>query len=405
MAKIDQINFKGKTALIRADLNVPLKDGSVRDDSRIMASLPSIQHVLKNGGAVVLMSHLGRPQKEKTEDGRIQVGKYSLKQIVPALEKALGQEVKFAGDVGGELSKKMAGDLKSGEVLLIENTRFEEGESSGSEDLANRLAQLGDIFINDAFGTAHRAHASNTQVARYFPRAKKAFGFLMEKELTEAEKIIHSPEKPFTVVLGGAKVSDKILLIEKLIERADHLLIGGGMAYTFILANGGRIGKSIAEPDKVPYVKTILKKARDKGTEVHLPLDTLTADEFSAEAEARLFKSSEIPDDQMGLDIGPKTIQSFSEIIRQSRTLFWNGPMGVFEMPAFKNGTLEIARSISTATTVGAYSLIGGGDSVAAVNKFGLGKNMSYLSTGGGAMLTLLEGSPLPAVEAMEEGV
>ncbi len=402
MSTIQQIDFSNKKAIIRADLNVPIKDGKISDDSRIVASLPTIQHVLENGGAVILMSHLGRPTKDLNEDGSIKKEKYSLAPVAKELGQLLNTNVLLANDFGGAESQSKAADLKSGEILLLENTRFETGEGKGDEQLAKRLAKLADVYINDAFGTAHRAHASTYKVATLFPADKKAFGFLMNKELEEARKITEQPKKPYTVILGGAKVSDKLLLIEKLVPKADHLLIGGGMAYTFIKAKGGQIGKSLCEEDKIELVRGIMKKAEENNCSIHLPVDTIAADEFKEDANKKLVSTSEIPENLMGLDIGPKTILQYSKIIAESATIFWNGPMGVFEMPPYATGTVKIAEAISDSTAKGAYSLIGGGDSVAAVNKFGLGDKMSYLSTGGGAMLTLLEGTVLPAVEAMK---
>ncbi|TVQ45179.1 MAG: phosphoglycerate kinase [Saprospirales bacterium] len=403
MSKIQQIDFNNKKTIIRADLNVPLKNGKITDNSRIVASLPTIQHVINNGSAVILMSHLGRPEKDLNEDGSIKKEKYSLAPVAKELKNLLNTTVLLSSDFGGIDSQTKASELKSGQVLLLENSRFEKGEGKGDEQLASQLAKLADIFINDAFGTAHRAHASTYKIASLFPQDKKAFGFLMDKELEEARKITENPKKPYTVILGGAKVSDKLQLIEKLVPKADHLLIGGGMAYTFIKAKGGQIGKSLCEEDKIDLVLGIIQKAEENNCSIHLPIDTIAADEFKDDANKEVVSTSEIPENLMGLDIGPKTIEKYRKIIAESVTIFWNGPMGVFEMSSFANGTIKVAEAIGNATSKGAYSLIGGGDSVAAVNKFQMGEMMSFLSTGGGAMLTLLEGTPLPAVEAMEK--
>ena len=403
MNQLTDLNFNGKKALIRADLNVPIKEGRIGDNSRIMGSLPTIHHILDQGGAVILMSHLGRPEKDKTEDGKIKRDKYSLKPVVDELAKLTGKKVSLSTDTGGQDSKSLSNSLKAGEILVLENTRFESGEGKGDPELAENLASLADYYINDAFGTAHRAHASTTTVAKFFDEDKKAIGMLMGKELKEAKNVTDSPKRPYTVILGGAKVSDKLLLIKNLIAKADHLLIGGGMAYTFIKAKGGKIGKSLCEDDRLELVIEIMAEAEKNKCTIHLPVDTIAADAFSEAANTSKVKTSEIPDDLMGLDIGPETIKRYSKIILESSTLFWNGPMGVFEIKPFSKGTIEVAKAIAKATAQGAYSLIGGGDSVSAVNKFGMGDQMSYLSTGGGAMLTLLEGSPLPAIDAIME--
>lgn len=399
--KLQQLNLNGKKVLLRADLNAPIKDGKVTDDSRILASLETIQFIHQKGGSVILMSHLGRPEKKLLPDGSLDKKAFSMSPVVSELKKHLSVNVILAADVAGPDSEKLAKDLKAGDVLVLENTRFEAGEKSGSEELAKKMGGLADCYVNDAFGTAHRAHASTTTVAKYFESDKRAFGFLMQKELEEAKKITESPERPYTVILGGAKVSDKILLIEKLMEKADNILIGGGMAYTFLFAKGGKIGKSLCEQDKTDLVLEILEKAKKRGVEIFLPVDAVGAKTIDENSETQVFSAENISDDYMGLDIGPSTVKKFNEIILQSKTVLWNGPMGVFEVSPFAKGTIEVAKSIANATEQGAYSLIGGGDSVAAVNKFGMQNQMSFLSTGGGAMLTLLEGSPLPAVEAM----
>ncbi len=400
--KFDEIQFKGKKALVRADLNVPIKNGEIADNTRITACLPTVEKILQNGGAVILMSHLGRPQKKRKEDGSIDREQFTLRPVAEEIAKLTGKEVALAEDVAGEDSQKKAANLKAGSILVIENTRFEEGESAGDEALAKRMADMADIYINDAFGTAHREHASTATVARFFSRENKAFGLLMDRELREASRVSSDPKRPYTVILGGAKVSDKIQLIENLLPRANNLLIGGGMAYTFLKAKGGRIGKSILEEDQIPLVKRIMEKAKESGVNIHLPIDVTAASEFSENAQVKTLPANEIEEGFMGLDIGPKTVKSFAEVINGSKTIFWNGPMGVFEMKPFASGTIEVAKAIGEATKNGAYSLIGGGDSVAAVIQFGMQDKMSFLSTGGGAMLTLLEGSELPAIKAME---
>jgi len=396
MKTIDQVNFSGKKALIRVDFNVPLdKDYNITDDNRITAALPTIQKILKEGGAVILMSHLGRPKDGPTE-------KYSLKHVVKHLSDLLGQQVEFADDCIGEQAIEKAKDLKAGEVLLLENLRFYKEEEKGDKDFAEKLSKLGDVYVNDAFGTAHRAHASTAVIAQFFPNAKY-FGYLMAGELANAEKILNGAEKPFTAIMGGAKVSDKIELIEKLLEKVDNLIIGGGMAYTFAKAQGGTIGNSLLEADKQELALSLLEKAKAKGVNIILPTDTIIADDFANDAKTDIAPTKAIPDGWQGLDIGPETVKAFSAVIEESKTLLWNGPMGVFEMESFDKGTKAVAEAVVRATQKGAFSLIGGGDSAAAVAKFNLSNDVSYVSTGGGALLEYMEGKELPGVKAINE--
>lgn len=396
------INFQDQRALIRVDFNVPLdKQYQITDDTRIREALPTIQHILDQGGAVVLMSHLGRPLEKLKEDGSVNTEKFTLRHLVPHLEQVLGRPVKFAADCVGEIPNLLAAALKPGEVLLLENTRFHPEEENGDPEFAEKLAQLGDVFINDAFGTAHRAHASTTIVANYFDAAHKSFGMLMEREITNANKVLHGAEKPVCAITGGAKVSDKILLLEKFLDTADIIIIGGGMAYTFFKAQGGHIGNSLLEEERLDTAKDFLEKARAKGVEVLLPADSVCADKFAADANTQTAPSDQIPDSWMGLDIGPEAVKTFSEAVSRAKTIIWNGPMGVFEMPAFAGGTKAIAESVAQATQNGAFSLVGGGDSVAAVNQLGLAEQVSFVSTGGGAMLEFLEGKELPGIKAI----
>ena len=396
MKTIDQINFSGKKALIRVDFNVPFDENfNITDDNRMTAALPTIKKILKDGGSVILMSHLGRP-KDGPND------KDSLKHVVPHLAKLLGQDVKFADDCIGDDAVKQAGALQAGEVLLLENLRFYKQEEKGDKDFAEKLSKLGDVYVNDAFGTAHRAHASTAIIAQFFPNAKY-FGYLMAGELANAEKVLNGAAKPFTAIMGGSKVSDKILLIEKLLDKVDNLIIGGGMAYTFAKANGGTIGTSLVEMDKLQLALDIVQKAKDKGVKLYLPLDNVIADDFSNNANTNTAKTGEIPDNWMGLDIGPETVKVFSKVVEDSKTILWNGPMGVFEMEKFLIGTKAIADAVVTATKNGAFSLIGGGDSAAAVSKFNLTEDVSYVSTGGGALLEYMEGKELPGVKAINE--
>lgn len=404
MTHIESFNFKNFRALIRVDFNVPLNDKfEITDDTRMQASLPTIQKVLKDGGAAIIMTHFGRP---KSNLQSVKLGaeeKYSTKHLVSHLSKLLGREVLFADDCGSENAYKMAKSIKAGEVLLLENTRFYGEETKGDEEFAQMLATLGDVYINDAFGSAHRAHSSTTQVAKYFASDKKMFGYLMDAEVTNAEKVLHKAEKPFSAIVGGAKVSDKILILENLLNIANDVIIGGGMAYTFFKAQGGLIGKSLVEEDKLDLAVSLLAKAKEKGVNIHLPIDSIVADNFSNDAHIKTADSDKIEDGWMGLDIGPKAIEAFSQVILKSKTILWNGPMGVFEMSNFSKGTETIAKKVAESTSNGAFSLIGGGDSVAAINQFNLNEEVSFISTGGGAMLEYFEGKKLPGIEAIKQ--
>ena len=397
MSKFSDFNFKGHKALIRVDFNVPLNDKfEITDDTRMTAAVPTIQKILKDGGSVILMSHLGRPKDGPTD-------KYSLKHLVNHLIKLLsGVTVKFAEDCIGEVAEKAAAALQPGEVLLLENLRFYKEEEKGDKGFAEKLSKLGDVYVNDAFGTAHRAHASTAVIAEFYPADKRMFGLLMEAEVGNAEKVLHGSAKPFTAILGGAKVSDKILIIENLMEKANNIIIGGGMAYTFLKAQGKEIGSSLCEAEKLDLALDLLAKAKAKGVQLILPVDSVAADKFAADANTQTVSNDNIPAGWMGLDIGPKSVALFSETIQQSKTILWNGPMGVFEMKAFQNGTKAIADAIVLATSQGAFSLVGGGDSVAAVNQFGLAEKVSYVSTGGGAMLEYFEGKTLPGIAAVK---
>ena len=395
-------DYKNKRVLMRVDFNVPLNDQrQITDDTRIRKALPTIKTVLDAGGAVILMSHLGRPQKGLKADGSIDVDKYTLRHIVPHLSELLGIEVEFASNCFGAEAKSKSFLLNPGQVLLLENTRFNKEEAAGDEIFAAGLSQCGDIFINDAFGTAHRAHASTTVVADHFKAGEKGFGLLMQSEIENAEKVLNSPARPLTAILGGAKVSDKIKLLDRLTETCQNIIVGGGMAYTFAKAKGGSIGNSLCEDDYLDLAKEILQKAKDNGVDFYLPTDTVIADDFSNEANRKTVPTGEIPDGWEGLDIGPETIKSFSEVIKESSTILWNGPQGVFEFDNFAVGTEAIAKAVATATQKGAYSLIGGGDSVSAINKAGLADQVSFISTGGGAMLEYLEGKTLPGIKAI----
>ncbi len=396
MHTIANYNFKNKRALIRVDFNVPLdkQTFAVTDDTRLKAAIPTIKKILDDGGSVVLMSHLGRP-KGGVED------KYSLKHIVSRLSELMGQQIQFVSDCIGDDVQRAAENLKPGEILLLENLRFHAEEEKGDTSFAKALSTLGDVYVNDAFGTAHRAHASTTVVAQFFSDENKMGGYLLAAEVEAGEKVLNNHEKPFTAIIGGAKVSDKILILEKLVEKADHIIVGGGMAYTFIKAMGGEIGNSLCEEDKLDLAKTLLENAKTHGATIHLPIDSIIADKFDNAAEIKNCASNNIPSGWMGLDIGEQAIQDFSNIILASKTILWNGPMGVFEMSNFSNGTITIAKAIAEATKKGAYSLVGGGDSVAAVNKFNLNTQVSYVSTGGGAMLEFFEGKILPGVAAV----
>ncbi len=403
MTTINQFNFKNFRALIRVDFNVPLNDQlEITDDTRIRSSLPTIQKVLKDGGAAIIMTHFGRPKSNLQSVKLGAEDKYSTRHLVAHLAKLLNRPVQFADDCGSEASYKLAKNLKAGEVLLLENTRFYGEETKGDEEFAQMLATLGEVYVNDAFGSAHRAHSSTTQVAKYFASDKKMFGYLMEAEVVNAEKVLHQAEKPFTAIVGGAKVSDKILILENLLNIANDIIIGGGMAYSFFKAQGGQIGKSLVENEKLDLAKSLLIKAKEKGVQIHLPVDSVVADNFSNDANIKTTDSDSIEDGWMGLDIGPKAIAAFSQVILQSKTILWNGPMGVFEMTNFSKGTETIAKKVAEATSQGAFSLIGGGDSVAAINQFHLNDQVSFISTGGGAMLEYFEGKKLPGIEAIK---
>lgn len=391
MKTLDDYNFKNKKALIRVDFNVPVSKGEVGDATRIEAAKPTITKILEDGGSVILMSHLGRPENKEA--------KYSLKQIVPTVSEILGVETKFVDECVGEKAEEAANNLKPGEILLLENLRYYKEETDGDEEFAEKLSKLGDIYVNDAFGTAHRAHASTTIVAKYFD--DKCFGYLLQKEIESLNKVLRSAEKPVTAILGGAKVSSKITVIENILDKVDHLIIGGGMAFTFIKAKGGKVGSSLVEDDKQDLALEILEMAEKKGVKIHLPTDSVIADSFSEMASTDVTNTDDIPDGWMGLDAGPQTIESFSEVIASSKTILWNGPVGVFEMDPFSNGTIKIGEAIGDATAKGAFSLVGGGDSVSAVKKFNLEDRMSYVSTGGGAMLEMLEGKSLPGILAI----
>ncbi len=397
MSKFAAHDFKGQKALIRVDFNVPLNDKlEITDDTRMRAAVPTIKKILNDGGSVILMSHLGRPKEGPSE-------KYSLKHLIQHLSDLLGgTRVLFANDCIGEQAYLTASMIRPGEVLLLENLRFYKEEEKGNMEFAEKLSKLGDVWVNDAFGTAHRAHASTAVIAQFFPAGKRLFGLLMEGEVSSAEKVLHQAEKPFVAIIGGAKVSDKILIIENLLERATDIIIGGGMAYTFMKARGGKIGNSLCEEDRLQTAMDILKLAKEKNVSIHLPEDSVIADKFDANANTNVTSSDAIPDGWMGLDIGPKAEGIFSEVIKKSKTILWNGPMGVFEMDKFQKGTKAIAVAIAEATQSGAFSLVGGGDSVAAVNQFGFADKVSYVSTGGGAMLEYFEGKTLPGIAAVK---
>ena len=394
MQNIENYNFIDKKAIVRVDFNVPLNGHfEVTDNTRIVAALPTIKKIASQG-AVILMSHLGRPKGK--ED------KFSLKHVVPELSKLLGKDVKFIDDCIGENVKEKVASLKNGDILLLENLRFYPEEKKGDKDFAKQLAELADVYVNDAFGTAHRAHASTTIIADFFPN-DKMFGYLIENELKSLQKVLNDTEKPFTAILGGAKVSSKIIVIEKLLEKVDNLIIAGGMTYTFIKAQGGNIGSSLVEDDYLEMAKDLMNKAELSGVNFFLPVDSINADKFSKEANIEETVVNEIKDGWMGLDIGNKTIELFSDIIKKSKTILWNGPAGVFEMEKFAVGTIKIAEALADATTKGSYTLIGGGDSVAAIKKYHLEDKVSYVSTGGGAMLEFLEGKDLPGIAAMKK--
>lgn len=391
---MDTYSFYNKKALIRVDFNVPLDEHyNITDDTRIRGALPTVRKVLSDGGSVILMSHLGRPKNGPEE-------KFSLKHLVKHLSQGLNTNVKFASDCVGDVATDAAGKLKAGEVLLLENLRFHAEETAGDSAFAKALAELGDVYVNDAFGTAHRAHASTAVIADFFPE-ENLFGYLLAKEIDSVDKVMSSSERPLTAIMGGAKVSSKISIITNLLDSVDNIIIGGGMSYTFAKATGGTVGNSLVEEGYLETAKKILKEAEEKGVNIYLPEDTIAADEFSNDANQQVCETNNIPDGWMGLDIGPKTEVAYNEVIQASKTILWNGPMGVFEMSSFQNGTKAIALSIADATRQGAFSLIGGGDSVAAVNKFNLAEEVSYVSTGGGALLEYMEGKQLPGIEAI----
>jgi len=396
MQTINQYNFNNQKVLVRVDFNVPLNsDFQITDDSRIQATIPTIKKILNDGGACILMSHLGRPKVGPTD-------KFSLKHIVDRLTLLSGAKVFFAEDCIGEKAEKLSKALKLGEILLLENLRFHKEEEKGDIQFAEKLSKLGDFYVNDAFGTAHRAHASTSVIAQFFNN-KKCFGFVMSQEIENAKKILDNPQRPFTAIVGGAKVSDKILIIENLLNIADTIIVGGGMAYTFAKAMGGKIGTSLCQDERMPLTLEIIKKAKEKGVKLLLPEDSKIADKFSNDAQSAFANNNEIPDGFMGLDIGPKAIEAFCKEINLSKTVLWNGPMGVFEMPNFEAGTKAVANAVAKIADNGGFSLIGGGDSAAAIHQFGLANKVSYVSTGGGALLEYFEGKVLPGIQAIEE--
>ena len=393
MKTLKDFDFKDKKAIIRVDFNVPLDENfNVTDATRIEAAKPTIDKIIADGGSVILMSHLGRPKGVEE--------KYSLKHILNKVSEVLGANVKFVENCVGNLAIEASNNLKNGEVLLLENLRFHKEEEDGNIDFAKKLASLGDIYVNDAFGTAHRAHASTTIIAQFFPNSK-CFGLLMEKEIVSLNKVLKDSKKPVTAVLGGSKVSSKITVIENILDKVEHMIIGGGMTFTFVKALGGKIGNSICEDDKQELALEILRLAKEKNVQIHIPVDVVAADDFSNDANTKIVDVREIPEGWQGLDAGPKSLEIFKKVILESKTILWNGPLGVFEMPNFANGTIELGNFIAEATQNGAFSLVGGGDSVAAVKQFGLENKMSYVSTGGGAMLEMLEGRVLPGIEAI----
>lgn len=394
MKTINDFNFNNKKAIIRVDFNVPLNDQfEVTDDNRIVAAKPTIEKIVNEGGIAILMSHFGRP-KNGPED------KFSLQHIVSKVEEVLGKKVTFVKDSVGEEVEKVVAAAQAGDIILLENLRFYKEEEKGDEGFAEQLSKLGDIYVNDAFGTAHRAHASTTIVAKFFPN-DKCFGFLLAKEIESINKVLHSTEKPVTAVLGGSKVSSKITIIENILDKVDHMIIGGGMMFTFIKAQGGNIGSSLVEDDKLELALEILEKAKAKSVQIHIPVDVVAADAFSNDANTQVVAADAIPDGWQGLDVGPKTLEKFNKVIMDSKIILWNGPLGVFEMEKFAAGTITLGNFIADATDAGTFSLVGGGDSVAAVKQFGLEPKMSYVSTGGGAMLEMLEGQTLPGIAAI----
>ncbi len=396
MKTINDFNFKDKKALVRVDFNVPQDENlNVTDDTRIVAAKPTIDKILSDGGSVIIMTHLGRPKGQVSD-------KYSLKHIIPTIEKVLGTTVKFAEDCVGEKAESAAAALQSGEILLLENLRFHEEEEKGNKEFAEQLSKLGDAYVNDAFGTAHRAHASTAVIAEYFP-STKFFGLLMAKELQAIDKVLHSGEKPITAILGGSKVSTKITIIENILPKVDNLIIGGGMSFTFVKAKGGQIGDSIVEEDKMQLALDILAKAEQQNVKVYLPVDVVAADDFNNDAKTEIVEIDQIPEGWQGLDAGPKSREIFNDVILGSKTILWNGPVGVFEFENFAGGTKALGDSIAEATELGAFSLVGGGDSVAFVKQNGYTDKVSYVSTGGGAMLESLEGLELPGVAAINK--
>ncbi len=395
MKSIDNINFANKKALVRVDFNVPLNAAyEITDDTRIKAAIPTIEKILADGGAVILMSHLGRPKNGSEE-------KFSLKHLVSHLSDVFKTKVKFANDCIGDEAIEKSAALSSGEILLLENLRFYKEETAGDSDFAKKLSKLGDVYVNDAFGTAHRAHASTAIIAQFFEN--KVCGYVMKSELDNAKKVLENSKKPFTAIMGGAKISDKIMIVEQLLDRVDNLIIGGGMSYTFFKAMGGNIGNSLVEDDKLDLAKKLITKAKEKGVNLQLPIDSIIADAFDNDANTEIAQNHNIKEGWMGLDIGPQASEVFSNIIKSSKTILWNGPMGVFEMSSFEKGTIKIAEAVVKATENGAFSLIGGGDSAAAINTLGYGDKVSYVSTGGGALLEYMEGKVLPGVKALED--
>lgn len=396
MKTIDNVNFKNKKVLIRVDFNVPLNEAfEVTDTNRIEAAKPTIEKVTKDGGVAILVSHLGRPKGEKNDA-------FSLRHIVAKAQEVLGAKITFVEDCIGESVKQAVENSQPGDIILLENLRFYAEEEKGTESFAAALASFADFYINDAFGTAHRAHASTTIVAQFFPN-DKCFGYLLAKEIESINKVLHSDEKPVTAILGGSKVSSKITIIENILDKVDHMIIGGGMAFTFVKALGGSIGNSICEDDKLDLALRIMEQAKEKNVQIHLPIDVVAADAFAADANTQIVDVKAIPAGWQGLDVGPETLASLKKVILDSKIILWNGPLGVFEMDKFANGTIELGNFIAEATKKGAFSLVGGGDSVAAVKQFGLAPKMSYVSTGGGAMLEMLEGQLLPGIKAIQE--
>ncbi len=404
MSQFSDYNFSKQKALVRVDFNVPIKNGVITDDTRIKAALPTLKKILADGGSIVLMSHWGRPLKDIEKKPHLTLADFSLLPVAKHLSTLLGIDVIFADDCISEDAAAKAARLEAGQVLLLENLRYYKQEEKGDREFAQKLSTYGTVYVNDAFGTAHRAHASTAIVADFFGKESKMFGLLMEGEVHAAEQVMNNAQKPFIAIIGGAKVSDKILIIENLLDKATDIIIGGGMAYTFFKAQGGNIGNSLCEDDRMEMALDLLEKAKAKGVTIHLPVDSLLADKFDAAANTNVADSNNIASGWMGLDIGPKAIAAFAAAIAKSKTILWNGPMGVFEMELFQGGTKAIAEAVAAATANGAFSLVGGGDSVAAVNKFALADKVSYVSTGGGAMLEFFEGKELPGIAAIKKG-